>query len=481
METYTLLPPAFTTSAGTPGGSAVVAGGHGEDIKDTSPAATVGVAPGGITSIRTATAIATEKVLEESSQASLLHQHTRALLIACKSSGVQEAQLLEPLAHAPHLLAPALQLRTMPTCLSTMTPEAVAITRTAGMEIAAAAVVQGTASMGACTSESPPPFLQGQSTPSTAAPAIGKRTAHPNSLADATGPAVTKPSPMAGPLTPGKAPTTPGSTTQPSARPLTPTKAPTGTGPIGATLAKDPAQHPPPTKPLSLAPLNVPSDPMQPSPASTPNPAHDTLNHYGHRTGAAASSLSTQDAQGGSLSPAAVGRKPPPRLELPPGSPLAPPSPSPGLNSWGKPDRSPHAQERQQQLGLALQPWECNASVLCVGEPATKLWLQADNLERQVKQAQLVLNGLLEASEVLSTLPTPQMPSIVSKEYRPFLLGCCNMECSSHVLGRTEKEVHLHRCKGCGWVSYCSLECKEADLGRHQGFCEWQNCLQSLK
>mmetsp|Transcript_8772 Transcript_8772/g.23568 ORF Transcript_8772/g.23568 Transcript_8772/m.23568 type:complete len:2529 (+) Transcript_8772:256-7842(+) len=461
MERYTLLPPTSISNPGTPSGSAAAAESHGKGSLDASPVATVGVAPGGVTSMRTATATATEKVLEESSQASLLHQHTRTLLIACKSSGVQEAQLLGPLANVPHLLAPALQLRTMPTSLSPMTPEAVAITRAAGMEIAAAAVVQGTTSKGACASEPPPPFSPAQSAPSSTAHATGKRAAHPNSLASATGPAVLKPSPLS--------------------RPFTPDKAPTDTGPAKAALAGDPAQQQPSTKPSGLAPLHIPSNPTQPSPAPTPTPAPNASQHHGHRTGSAASSCSTSDAHEGSLLPAALGRKPPPRLELPPGSPLAPPYPSPGtLHPWGKP-ASPHAQERQQQLGLAMQPWECNASVLCVGEPATRLWLQPDNLERQVKQAQLVLDGLLEASRVLSTLPTPQMPSIVSVEYRPFLLGCCNMECSSHVPGRTEKEVHLHRCEECNWVSYCSLECKQADQERHQGFCEWQSHLHALE
>eukprot|EP00967_Tisochrysis_lutea_P143184 scaffold265564_cov21-Tisochrysis_lutea.AAC.1 len=41
---------------------------HGKGSLDASPVATVGVAPGGVTSMRTATATATEKVLEESSQ-----------------------------------------------------------------------------------------------------------------------------------------------------------------------------------------------------------------------------------------------------------------------------------------------------------------------------------------------------------------------------------------------------------------------------
>eukprot|EP00967_Tisochrysis_lutea_P067949 scaffold88899_cov21-Tisochrysis_lutea.AAC.1 len=48
-------------------------------------------------------------------------------------------------------------------------------------------------------------------------------------------------------------------------------------------------------------------------------------------------------------------------------------------------------QRSQPCMGMTcseMLPWECNASVLCVGEPATRLWLQPDNLERQVKQAQ---------------------------------------------------------------------------------------------
>ena len=66
---------------------------------------------------------------------------------------------------------------------------------------------------------------------------------------------------------------------------------------------------------------------------------------------------------------------------------------------------------------------------------------------------QVVLEELRAVSGTIAALPVAPLALIASSEYRPMLLGCCNMNCTNHEAGRMEKEVHLFGCLRCGLVS----------------------------